>query len=143
MAIANLNETLLAYTLRKNDIELEMSMLQGQKSLALYAQNDQTSLKNARESEVREVYKALFDEDADLQNNYIEYTEIPNYIEEMNKITADWEIENERLVAWETQIDAQLNVDNTELTEINAWVQSYKSMLSSNIKEDFNYGLNS
>ena len=44
------------------------------------------------------------------------------------------------LTAWETAIDAHITTNSAELEEINAYIESYKSMLSTNIQEDFNYG---
>ena len=49
----------------------------------------------------------------------------------------------DELTAWETAIDAQITTDSAELQEVNAYMESMKTMLSSNIQEDFNYGLNS
>ena len=48
----------------------------------------------------------------------------------------------DELTAWETQVDAQITTDSAELEEVNAYMESLKSMLSSNIQEDFNYSLN-
>ena len=49
----------------------------------------------------------------------------------------------DELSTWETQLDAQITTASAELEEINAYTESMKSMLSSNIQEDFNYGLGS
>ena len=47
MAIANLQETLLMYTLRKSDLLEEISKLNSQKNIALAEQADVNSLLNA------------------------------------------------------------------------------------------------
>ena len=47
----------------------------------------------------------------------------------------------DELAAWETNVDAQITTSSTELEEVNAYLDSYKQMLSSNINEDFDYGL--
>ena len=61
--------------------------------------------------------------------------------EELDKLTARFEDELEQLAAQETAIDAQITTNSTELTEINAYLQQYKQYMTSNIQEDFNFGL--
>ena len=143
MAIANLHETLLSYTLRKNQLNIEISQLQTQKNLALYSQADAMSIKAQDEQELREFYKALYESDSDYQGKYADYTQIPDFEAELDKIAATYQEQLEQLNAWETQLDAQITTNSAELEEINAYMESTKSMLSSNIQEDFNYGLNS
>ena len=143
MAIANLHETLLSYTLRKNQLNFEISQLQTQKNLALYSQADAMSIEAQDEKELREFYKALYESDSDYQGKYADYTQIPDFEAELDKIAATYQEQLEQLNAWETQLDAQITTNSAELEEINAYMESTKSMLSSNIQEDFNYGLNS
>ena len=142
MAIANLHETLLSYKLRRNQINLEITQLQSQKSLATYSQADAMSLKSASEREKKAYFKALYENDPELQEKYTDYTQIPDFEEEMDKITAKYQDEMAELTAWETALDAQITTDSAELEEINAYMESLKSMLSTNIQNDFNYGLN-
>ena len=142
MAIANLHETLLNYKLRRNAINLEISQLQAQKTLAAYSQADRQAIKAKDEEGVRQYFKALYEGDDDYQLQYKDYTEIPDFEEEMDKIAAKYTDELAELTAWETALDSQIQTDSAELEEINAYMESLKSMLSSNIQEDFNYGLN-
>ena len=142
MAIANLHETLLSYTLRKNQLNLEISEYQAQKMLAAYSIGDTRTIKSQEEQEVRDFYKALYEEDSDYNGKYKDYTEIPDFEAEMDKIAAKYQDELDQLSAWETQLDAQITTASAELEEVNAYMESLKSMLSSNIQDDFNYGLN-
>ncbi len=142
MAIANLHETLLCYTLRKSQINLEISELQTQKTLAAYKQADTRSIKAQDEEEVRRFFKALYEEDEEYKGKYKDYTEIPDFEAEIDKITAKYQDQMDELNSWETQLDAQITTDSAELEEINAYMESLKSMLSSNIQEDFKYGSN-
>ena len=142
MAVANLHETLLAYKLRRNQLNLEITQYQSQKSLALYSQGDAQTLKTHETNEIREYYKALFDGDPDLQEKYTDYTEMPDFEAEMDKLTAKYQDEFDQLTAWETALDAQITTASAELEEVNVYMESIKSMLSSNIQEDFNYSLN-
>ena len=142
MAVANLRETLLAYKLRRNQLNLEITQYQAQKNLALYSRGDSQSFKNHETNELREYYKALFDGDPDLQEKYTDYTEMPDFEAEIDKLTAKYQDEFDQLTAWETALDAQITTASAELEEVNAYMESIKSMLSSNIQEDFNYGLN-
>ncbi len=142
MAIANLHETLLSYTLRKNQLNLEITQLQSQKTLATYSQADAQSLLSSQKHSVRDYFKNLYENDPELQAKYKDYTEIPDFEDEIDKYTAAYQDQLDELTAWETAIDAQITTDSAELEEINAYMESMKSMLSSNIQEDFNYGLN-
>ncbi len=141
MSIANLHETLLSYKLRRNQLNLEITQYQSQKSLATYSQADLESLKSSETSSVRKYYKEMFEGDEDLQDLYTDYTEIPDYEEAIDKLTAQYQDEFDQLTAWETVIDAQITTASAELEEVNAYMESIQSMLSSNIQEDFNYGL--
>jgi len=143
MAIANLHETLLSYTMRKNRLNLDISNWYNQKTLATYSQADVRSIKAQDEQEVRDFYKALYDGDEEYQGKYKDYTQIPDFEAEMDKIAAKYQDELEQLTAWETQIDAQITTASAELEEVNAYMDSIKSMLSTNIQGDFNYGLGS
>ena len=77
-----------------------------------------------------------------LQEKYTDYTEMPDFEAELDKLTAKYQDEFDQLTAWETNIDTQITTDSAELEEVNAYMESIKSMLSSNIQEDFNYSLN-
>lgn len=142
MAVANLHETLLTYTLRKNQLAVEISNLQSQKTLAVYKQGDARAIKAQDEEEVRRYFRSLYDENDEYNGKYKDYTQIPDFEAEMDKIAAKYNDELEELTAWETALDSQITTDSAELEEINAYMESMKSMLSSNIQEDYNYGLN-
>lgn len=141
MAIANLHETLQTYKLRRNFLNLEISQLQSQKSLATYSQADVQSLRSAETRSIRMHFKELFENDPSLQEKYKDYTEIPDLEEEINKITAKYQDQLDELTAWETALDAQITTDSAELEEVNAYMESFKSMLTSNIQEDMNFSL--
>ena len=142
MAIANLHETLLSYKLRRNQLNLEITQLQSQKSLGTYSQADVQSLKSAETRALRNKYKDQFDADAALQEKYTDYTEMPDFEAELDKLAAKYQDEFDQLTAWETNIDTEITTNSAELEEVNAYMESIKSMLSSNIQEDFNYSLN-
>jgi hypothetical protein len=128
--------------MRKNALAVEISESQSQKTLAAYQQADSNSIKAQDEEEIRQFYRALYDENEDYQGKYKDYTQIPDFEEEMDKIAAKYNDQLAELTAWETALDAQITTDSAELEEVNAYMESIKSMLSSNIQEDFNYGLN-
>ena len=91
MAIANLHETLMSYKLRRNALNLEITQLQNQKSLATYSQADAQSLKNAQDRANRAYFKEIYEADqadggAHKYDDYKDYTEIPDFEEEVNKI---------------------------------------------------------
>ena len=142
MAIANLHEVIQNSILRRNQLNLELTELQNRKSLGIYSQADVQSLLSAEKHSVRDYFKTLFENDKALQEEYLDYTEIPDFEEEIDRITAEFQDQLDELTAWETVIDEQITTNSAELEEVNAYLESYKSMLSTNIQEDFNFGLN-
>ena len=141
MAVANLHETLLTYKLRLNKLNVDISNYQSQKANATYAQADVQTLKSAEARSIRNHYKELFEEDPELQEKYKDYTEIPDFEDEIDKMTAKFQDEFDRLTAWETVIDNQITTASAEIEEVTAYMESLKSMLSSNIQSDFDYSL--
>ena len=107
-----------------------------------HLQADAQSLKSAETNALRRHYKEIFEGDETLQEQYTDYTEMPDFEAEIDKLTAKYQDQFDELTAWETAIDAQITTASAELEEVNAYMESIKSMLSSNIQEDFNYGLN-
>ncbi len=143
MAIANLNETLMAYKLRRNRLQLDITDYQSQKRLATNEQLDFMQLTEAQKSEQKNKWQAEFEAGKDTIYADIEsYTEIDEYEDAIDKIEAEYEIYNAELTAWETDLDNQITTADTELTEVEAYIESYQEMLSNNISNDFNYGLN-
>ena len=143
MAIANLHEIIQSSIARRNKLNLEISQFQAQKTLATYSQADAQSLLSAEKHSVRDYFKNLYESDETLREQYADYTEIPDFEEEIDRITAEFQDQLEELTAWETVIDQQITTASAELEEVKVYIDSYKQMLSSNIQEDFNYGLNS
>lgn len=142
MTVANLRETINCSITRRAELQKLISELQDQKSLAVCDQADCQSLLSAEKHSIRDYFKKLYEEDPELQAEYKSYTEIQDFEDQIDKITAKYNEQLQELVAWETAVDAQITTNSTELEEINAYLQSYKSMLSTNIQDDFNYGLN-
>ena len=140
MAIAAIHETLLTYTWRKSTLAREISELQSYKTLALMEQGDVNAMFNAKKSDIKDFYKHLYNTD-DTYAQYKDYTEIPDFKDAMDRIDAEMQDELDRIAAWEREIDAQITTKDTELQEINAYTESMKTMRSSNIQEDFNFGL--
>ena len=141
MAIANLSEIIQSSILRRNQLQFEVSELSTQKQLLALSQGDTNSALSSAKSALREQFKEMFDTDSDLRCEYTDYTKIPEFQEELDKLTARFEDELEQLAAQETAIDGQITTNSTELTEINAYLQQYKQYMTSNIQEDFNFGL--
>lgn len=144
MAIANLHETWLTYKQRVNTLNLEISNLQSQKTLATYSQADLQALLSSEKHSVRDYFKTLFEENDGVIDGktYLDYTKIPDFEEAIDKITAQYQDQLDEMAAWETALDTQITTNDTEKAECEAYMESIKQMLSSNIQEDFNFGLN-
>ena len=141
-----------SYIWRRNQLNLELTQYQTQRSLANYTQKDYTQLQNTEENSVRDKYKAIWQTESkafseandgkDYKTVYVDYTELPDYQEEIDIITAKYDEYLGELTAWQTALDAQITTASTELQEVNAYLQSFKSMQSSNIQDEFDFGLN-
>lgn len=141
MSEAILNETLLSYVQRRNSINVDITKYQNQKTLATAETSDLAEWKTAKYTALRTECKNIFS--ISYKNStysYSDYTEIPEYTEEVEYIDCYYEAQVEDLTSWETQLDNQITTLSTELSEINAYMDSYKSMLSDNIQNDYSYG---
>ena len=141
MAISNITGELLTITAKINYLNDHILQLQSQKSLSLYSQQDLASLKLSEISEAKRYFKDLWQGDTDLQEDYTSYTEIPDFEEQIDIITAKYQEKMEELTAWETIIDQDITTSSGELEEAKVWRDSYKTILTSNIQSDFAFGL--
>lgn len=141
MAEANLMLMIQQSIERRNQLQLDISNFQDQKNLAVYAQADANSILSSEKAAIRDKFKNLYNNSPELQEKYTDYTKITEFEEEIDKITAQIQDELERLTAWETSISDQITTASAELEEVKAFLESYKGMLSSNIQEDYNFGI--
>lgn len=140
MAEATLNETLLSYVLRRNQINLQILQFQNTKTTVSAETADLAEWKNAKYSSLRTECKNIFSLSyKDSTYKYVDYTQIPEYTEEITYIDCYYNAQTDDLTSWEGSIDNQLTTLSTELQEINSFMDSFKSMLSENIKNDFEY----
>lgn len=145
MAVASLNEIIQSYIMRRNAINLDLTNYSSQKTLSSGETTDLASWKNSRNSAIRAEYKNIFNTDYKNQegHNYVDFTELPEYQDEIDYVESHYEARTEDLTAWEVQLDNQITTVNVELNEITSYIDSFKQMLSSNIKTDYNYGTSS
>lgn len=143
MAFSTLQVSLLSYKSDKARREAENTRLSLEKSLAVADQADVRDIKAQKEAEAKQEYRAFFEGDEELQEKYKDYTEIPDFEDAMDKIAAEAQSQIDELTFWETQKDAQIATNSAVIEEDNAWIESLKSMITSNIQNDFNFGLNS
>ena len=116
-------------------------MLQSQKQLALFSQTEKTQALSAEKNAIRTKYREIWDKDDILQEDYKDYTQIPDFEKEIEKATTIYQTELDEIAAWETAIDNQITTLSAELEEEKAYLQSYKSMEAQNIQEDYDFGL--
>lgn len=140
MSEAILNETLLSYVQRRNQINMQITQYQNSKTLAAAETSDLADWKTSKYSALRTECKNIFSMSyKDSTYSYVDYTEIPEYQEEVEYIDCYYEAQVEDMTAWESQLENQITTLSTELQEINSYMDSYKTMLSDNIKNDYNY----
>lgn len=140
MAEATLNETLLSYVARRNQINLQVAQFQTTKTVVSTETADLAEWKNSRYSALRTECKNIFSMSyKDSTYKYVDYTQIPEYTEEITYVDCFYDSQTEDLTSWEASIDNQITTLSTELQEINSYMDSFKSMLNENIKNDYNY----
>lgn len=140
MAEATLNETLLSYIHRKNQINTQIIQYQNSKTLATQETTDIAEWKTSKYQALRTECKNIFSTQyKDSSYTYVDYTQIPEYTEEVEYIDCYYEAQMQEMTAWENQLENQITTLSVELQEVNAFLDSFKTMLSDNIKNDFNY----
>ena len=149
MAEANLNLCIQNYIIRRNEINNLLSDLSDQKMLISYQQMRNTTKANAMKSALRQQWDARWHEEFDMASDqdafmekYGDYSAMEGYKSALESLNAELAILEEELTAKENHIDNQVTTNSTELSEINAYMDSYKSMIKKNIGDDFKYGLN-
>ena len=138
MATASLNETLLSYIYRRNQINTQITQHQNSKTLAAAESADLADWKNAKYQALRTQCKNLFSTTY-VNSSYVDYTQIPEYKEEVEYINSYYEAEEEDMTNWENALENQITTLSVELSEIDSYTESFKSMLSENAKNDYNY----
>ena len=144
MATANLLETILTYKENINRLTYQNSVLQCQKSLALYEQSDIRTLEAAKKGEVRSKYAEIWESEGyeNIKDDpYADYTDLPDYIDEIDRIVAEAQKQIDELTNWETFLTNEITVNDASIQEMKAYLESYQGMLTSNIQEDFEFGL--
>jgi len=141
MAVANLAESMYSTKLRIAELQQQIAERTMQKNLAIYSQGDLNAQLNTEKGYVRDYYKTLFEKDEGLQGLYTDYTEMPEFEDEIAKITAKFQDMIAELTAWETFINGEITTLSTELEEEKAFKASLEQMLTTTIQEDFSYGL--
>ncbi len=141
MSEAILNETLLSYVHRRNQINTKITQLQNSKTLATAETADLADWKSAKYKEIRTSSKHIWSVSYKDNPNitYSDYTEIPEYTEEIEYVDCFYEAEIEDMTSWENVLENEITTMSVELQEINSYMESYKTMLSQNIKNDHNY----
>ncbi|MCQ2739173.1 MAG: hypothetical protein MJ237_02970 [bacterium] len=141
MAIANLHQTLLFCTTEKNDLLNEIEHLTTQKSFMLDVAANDSRLLTAEKSALNSKFRKIFENSEEYQEDYQSYTEIPEFEVALDKILAEITEHQQETAMAETVFDEQITTCDTEIKEIEAYEESFKSQLTSNISKDFNLSL--
>ena len=148
MAESNLQLCIQSYIIRRNEINNLLSDLADQKMLISYQQMRNTTKANAQKSALRkewddrwhEEFEMASDQDAFMEK-YGDYSAMEGYKTSLESLNAELAILEEELTAKENFVDNCVTTNSAELTEINAYMESYKGMMKNNISSDFNYNL--
>ena len=125
MAIANLQEKLLFFTMQKSRIAINLSNIQMEQ---LSASKKEATNQQTYNAQLQELYYAYHDSDPD------------TYSYLLSTLQSEHEFELSSLNAWESQLELQKDDLETRLNEISSYEASWQKLLTSNIKSDFAYG---
>ncbi len=128
MAIANLTEKLLFYTLQKSNISLQLSNIQMDQ---LSATKSQAAVQLAYNQNLQDLY---------YDPNVGHDVDLEAYTQYLVQLQNEHEFEMSSLTAWESELENRKESLETQLNEITAYENSWQSFLKSNIQKDFQYG---
>lgn len=129
MAISNLQETLLMYTKQKSMIsnkinDIELNLLAATRKVL-----DLQSKYNQKEQQYYYYYNQSGMEDYQDEYAYL--------CEQMEK---EYEFSLQNINSWNVELEMQKSNYETQYNEITTTETAYKTLLRSNIKNDFTYG---
>ncbi len=128
MSIANLQEKLLFFTRQKSQISRKLSDVQMRQMEAA----KQVQLKQQQfNAQLSDLYYEYYADQPDV------YSEL--YLQ----LTNDHEFELSTINSWESQLELEKEMYETQLNEITNYETSWQKLLAQNIKVEFSYGGNS
>lgn len=139
-AIAATLGTLYLNEMQKHSLALRIAELQSEKTLATASQADYRDMKSQEINELRRSFKAEFEGNPEYVGKYKDYTELPEYKEELARIEAKFEDLYDEIQAWEDELDSETTTCSAQLELINAYKDSFSGWVSSGIQGDYNYG---
>jgi len=140
MSIANLQESKLEAMLRISDISYDITVLQNKKTLKVAERSDESFLNIARQKEIRSYYQNLYNDNDELQEQYFDYTQLPEYQFEIDILNAEHQMKLEELANAEGALDEENTVLGVELQEAKTYLESVESMLKSSFQDEFSFG---
>ncbi|MCM1339441.1 MAG: hypothetical protein NC191_07200 [Muribaculaceae bacterium] len=126
MAISNLHEKLLFYTRQKSSITSQLSDIQLRQLTA-------TKTQATKNMEYQEKLSALY-----YDEEYGYGTD--EYAEMLVVLQNEHEFDMATLTNWESQLELQKEALETQLSEVQAYENTWNKLLGNSCKADFSYG---
>lgn len=126
MAISNLHEKLLFFTMQKSKYSSKLSDIQMKQLSA-----SQTAIQ--KQQEYNQKLSALY-YDEEFGYGTDEYAEM------LLELQNEHEFELASLNSWESQLDLEKETVETQLNEVTQYETSWQKLLQQNIKVEFSYG---
>lgn len=126
MAISNLHEKLLFFTLQKSRYSKQLSDIQ-------MRQLGATQTASRKQQEFNQKLQALY-YDEEFGYGTEEYSEM------LLELQNEHEFEMANLNSWESQLESEKDQVETQLNEVTQYEASWQKLLQQNIKSDFTYG---
>ncbi len=126
MAISNLHEKLLFFTQQKSRLTTKLSNIQ---------MNQLAAMKSVaqKQQEFNNKLSALYYDD-EFGYGTDEYGEM------LLELQNDHEFEMASINSWESQLEIDKEVTETQLNEVSQYEASWQKLLQQNIKSEFSYG---
>lgn len=124
MSIAAIQSTVNLYTLQESDLTNQLSDILTQITRASGEISDLSEETGNLRAQVKEQYEPGTDD----------------YKSAMENIQYDYELELAEIQQWESQLETEKSMLQTELEAISTYKESFKSVLKQNVQSDFKYG---
>ena len=127
MAVANAQETMLMYTKQKAMLTERLSNVQ----FTMLSATRQSGEVQTKYNQKQQYYYYKYGRDEDYAETYDEL---------IAELDEEYDFDMQNLNSWEQQLEMDKSNYETRLNEITQYESTWKSMLQSNIKKDFQYG---
>ena len=141
MAFVGKFDQLLFVQERLSQISLDVAKASSAETDAIANQKEVQRLKGCEERELREAYRAEYEDNIEeYDGKYSDYTELPDFENELQSISAIFDDQLEVYAYWENVNHTEVITSTAEQQRLKLDEERLQQELSSDIQNDMNYG---